>query len=139
MAPRGTGAPPDRDRPRYGDHWKGMGSYGTLGLEIVLSIALGFFGGRWIDGKLGTEPWLSILGFIFGVGAAVKAVMRAMGQMAAETAREEREQGNPLPAYDKPDDRDDDDRREPAAGDRSSPDAPTTNGVSRGGSGRGEA
>jgi ATP synthase protein I len=93
----------DGERPRGLDNWRGVGSFGTIGLELVLSIALGFFGGRWADGKLGTEPYLSILGFVFGVGAAIKSIQRAMRQMAAEAAREEREQGNPLPRYDVPD------------------------------------
>jgi len=86
--------------------WRGSGSLGTIGLEIVLSIAFGFFGGRWLDGKLGTEPWLSVIGFLFGIGAAVKAFMRASSEMRAAAEREEREQGNPSPRYDKPSDAD---------------------------------
>lgn len=115
---------PDESRPAGLDNWRGVGSYGTLGLEIVLSICLGFFGGRWLDGKLGTEPWLSVLGFVFGVGAAIKAVMRAMREMAAEAAREEREQGNPAPLYDKPDERDEREGREETRDEAASPDEP---------------
>ncbi len=33
-----------------------MGSLSTIGLELGLSIALGYLGGEWLDGKLGTEP-----------------------------------------------------------------------------------
>ena len=29
---------------------RGLGDYGTVGLDLVLSILLGFFGGRWLDG-----------------------------------------------------------------------------------------
>lgn len=96
------------ERPPGLNNWRGVGSYGTLGLEIALSIAFGFFGGRFLDGRFGTEPWLSILGFVFGIGAAVKAVMRAMNEMRIEAEREEREQGNPLPRYGKADDARDD-------------------------------
>jgi len=84
------------------DNWRGIGSFGTLGLEIVLCIALGFFGGRWLDGKLGTDPYLSVVGFFFGLAAAVQSIMRATKEMQAEAEREEREQGNPRPRYDKP-------------------------------------
>lgn len=111
-------------RPAGLDNWRGVGSYGTLGLEIALSIALGTAVGWWGDGKLGTEPYLMVLGFFFGVGAAVKAVMRAMREMAAEAAREEREQGNPAPLYDKPDESDPRDEREPARDEAASPDEP---------------
>lgn len=86
------------------DAWRGVGSFGTIGLEIVLCIAFGFFGGRWLDDKFGTGPYLSLLGFVFGLAAAIKGVMRAHGEMQREAAREEREQGNPRPLYDARDD-----------------------------------
>lgn len=89
----------ERKRPPKVEEWRGVGSLGTIGLEVVLSIAFGYFGGRWLDGKFGTEPYLAILGFCFGVGAAVKAFQRALREMKAQAEREEREQGNPLPRY----------------------------------------
>lgn len=103
-------------RPPKVEEWRGVGSLGTIGLEIVLSIAFGFFGGRWLDGKLGTEPYLSIVGFCFGVAAAVKAFMRASREMKAAAEREEREQGNPRPRYDA---RGDDEREGKVEGDAS--------------------
>ncbi|MFT3774303.1 MAG: AtpZ/AtpI family protein [Minicystis sp.] len=87
------------------DEYKAVGSWGTLGLEIVMSVMLGFFGGRWLDGRLGTDPYLSVLGFFFGCGAAVKSILRTLNEMKAITAREEREHGNPAPVWDRPDDR----------------------------------
>ncbi|AUX47910.1 hypothetical protein SOCE26_094360 [Sorangium cellulosum] len=80
--------------------WKAVGSYGTVGLEVVLSILIGLFVGRWLDAKLGTDPYLSVLWFFFGLGAAGKAVYRSWKEMQAVAAREEREQGNPAPLYD---------------------------------------
>lgn len=88
------------------DEYKAVGSWGTLGLEIVLSIMLGLFGGRWLDGKLGTDPWLAALGFFFGCGAAAKAVLRTTKEMQAITQREEKEKGNPSPSWERPSDRD---------------------------------
>jgi ATP synthase protein I len=96
------------------DEYKAIGSWSTLGLEIVLSILLAFFGGRWLDGRLGTEPWLSVIGFFFGCAAAVKAILRTLAEMKAVTLREEREHGNPAPRYERPRDRPpqgDDERR----------------------------
>jgi ATP synthase protein I len=87
-------------RGRRIDEWRGVGSFGTIGIEIVLSIALGFFGGQWLDGKFGSAPYLAGLGFCFGLAAAIKAVMRAHAEMQALAAKEEREQGNPQPMYD---------------------------------------
>ena len=44
-----------------------MGSFSTIGLELGLSIALGYLGGEWLDGKFGTEPWLKWIGLGFGL------------------------------------------------------------------------
>jgi hypothetical protein len=80
--------------------WKGVGSFGTVGLEIVLAIVLGLFGGRWLDTKFDTAPYLAVVGFFFGVATAVKAIVRTTKEMQREAAREEREQGNPAPLFD---------------------------------------
>lgn len=80
--------------------WKGVGSFGTVGLEIVLAIVLGLFGGRWLDAKFDTAPYLAVVGFFFGVAAAVKAIIRTTKEMQREAAREEREEGNPAPLFD---------------------------------------
>jgi F0F1-type ATP synthase assembly protein I len=102
---------PQRDREERSTHkrWKPMGSYGTIGLEIVLCMLAGLFLGQWLDGRFGTAPWLSGLGFFFGVAAAGKALHRGWKEMQAETAREEREEGNPAPLRDPGADDDEDD------------------------------
>jgi F0F1-type ATP synthase assembly protein I len=83
-------------KPEY----KALGSYGTLGLEIALSILFGAYGGYWLDGKLHTAPWLLGIGFFFGCGAAVKAILRNMAEMKRDAEKEEKEQGNPAPLPD---------------------------------------
>jgi len=72
---------------RWSD-WKAMGSYGTLGLEVVLSVLFGLFVGRWADGKLGTSPYLALAGFALGVAAAGRAVFRVAREMQRETAND---------------------------------------------------
>jgi ATP synthase protein I len=52
------------------------GSTGAIGLEVVFSIGAGYLGGQWLDGKLGTGPWLKYIGLVAGVGAAIKALIR---------------------------------------------------------------
>ena len=100
--------------------WKPMGSYGTIGLEVVLSIMFGLFGGRWLDGKYGTGPWLAILGFAFGLAAGVRAIWRAWSEMQAITRQEEKEEGNPAPMYPKEEDDDDDDESSDESSDEES-------------------
>jgi F0F1-type ATP synthase assembly protein I len=37
-----------------------------LGFELVVPIVLFMFAGRWLDGRLGTKPWLLIAGALLG-------------------------------------------------------------------------
>jgi F0F1-type ATP synthase assembly protein I len=61
---------------KYVGHWKNVGDGLQMGGQIVISIILGAAIGWWIDGKLGTFPWLSIVFFLFGIVAAGQAVWR---------------------------------------------------------------
>ena len=57
---------------------KQLGSLSTVGLEIGLSIVLGYLGGQWLDGKLGTEPWLKWIGFGLGLAAGARSLYRVV-------------------------------------------------------------
>jgi ATP synthase protein I len=71
---------------------KGLGDFGTVGLELVISILAGFFGGRWLDGKLGTHGWFALIGFVLGTIAGFRSLYRAAVKMRKETeAEDERE------------------------------------------------
>ena len=65
--------------------WKATGSYGTIGLEVVLSVLVGLGGGIWIDSKLDSAPVAAIIGMVLGVAAAIRAVYRAAKQMKYDT------------------------------------------------------
>ena len=49
----------------------------TVGLEIVVSVLFGFLGGRWLDGRFGTEPILALVGLVFGFATAARFIYRA--------------------------------------------------------------
>ncbi len=49
-----------------------MAYYSSLGLQVALSIFIGYGIGRYLDGKFDTDPWLTIVFFIFGVAAAAR-------------------------------------------------------------------
>lgn len=54
--------------------WRQVGDALQLGASIVLAIFIGAAFGYWLDGRLGTFPYLSIIFFFFGVGAAARNV-----------------------------------------------------------------
>jgi F0F1-type ATP synthase assembly protein I len=65
-------------------YWKGLGGPGTLGIEIVLSVAAGLLGGSWLDKKFGASPWFTLIGLTYGVAAASRAIYRALKQSKRE-------------------------------------------------------
>ena len=62
------------------------GEFAGLGLQFALSIIVFLYAGQWLDRKLGTAPWLLIIGVFTGAGAAFYSMYRKL--MAAQ-AREE--------------------------------------------------
>ena len=58
--------------------WAIAGSTGAVGIEIAVAIGIGYFGGRYLDQRLGLTPWLTWLGFAVGVGAGIKALVRVV-------------------------------------------------------------
>jgi F0F1-type ATP synthase assembly protein I len=60
-----------------GVDWRASGGMATVGLEIALSVLFGFLGGRWLDGRFGTDPWLMFVGLFFGVVTAARFLYRA--------------------------------------------------------------
>ncbi len=53
------------------------GSLSALGLEMGLSVGIGYLFGHWLDGKFGTEPVLTMVFIFFGFGAAGMALYGA--------------------------------------------------------------
>lgn len=44
--------------------------------QLVGSVLIGIFSGRWIDQKVGTEPLFLILGLLIGLAAGIYAMLR---------------------------------------------------------------
>lgn len=64
--------------PMVQQDWKSLGSYGSLGLELALSVILPLYAGRWLDGQLGTSPWLAFLAGALGLAAGVRSIVSAL-------------------------------------------------------------
>jgi len=47
-----------------------------MGIQFVVAILLCLFAGKWLDSKLGTSPFLLILGVFLGAGASMVAMYR---------------------------------------------------------------
>ncbi|HIG10932.1 MAG TPA: AtpZ/AtpI family protein [Planctomycetes bacterium] len=63
------------------------GRYASLGIQFV--VAMCFFGwiGRWADGKLGTYPWLMILGLALGAVASFISLLHSIPPVSGSPAK----------------------------------------------------
>jgi hypothetical protein len=69
--------------------WKKTARVGAVGLEMGIAVALGYLGGRWLDGRLGTDPYLGLAGLLLGVGAAGKALWDTARGMRREMEQDD--------------------------------------------------
>ena len=64
-----------------------MLSASSVGLELGLSVVIGVVFGIWLDGNLGTAPWMMLLWLCFGLAAGFRGVLRAVRRADREATR----------------------------------------------------
>lgn len=73
--------------------YRDLGDVGAVGIEFVLSIAVGYYGGRWLDGHwFGGRGYLTFAGFVFGLILAFKAIWDASKRANRRMEQIEREE-----------------------------------------------
>jgi ATP synthase protein I len=65
--------PPDQARQ--------LGAIASVGLSFVFAVVIGVAVGLWLDGKLGTSPWLFFVFLSLGFAAGVLNLVRATRQL----------------------------------------------------------
>ncbi len=56
----------------------------TIGAELAIMVTLGFFGGKALDQKLGTNPWLMVTGILLGVVAGTWGIIKTLDRFWKE-------------------------------------------------------
>ena len=74
--------------------WQLIGQLSTIGMSFVFALILGFGAGYWLDGVLNTKPWLTFVGFFFGLAAGVLNVYRVMKLSDASSRNSTRSTGS---------------------------------------------
>lgn len=64
---------PDDDQSGW---WRAFAEITAIGFTFPLAIAIGYGAGWWMDGKLGTHPWLTLVMTGLGVAAAFVQLFR---------------------------------------------------------------
>lgn len=66
----------DKSAARTGEGLKAAAVLSGAGFTLAAAVALGALGGNWLDHKLGTAPWLLIVGFLLGTIAGFMQMAR---------------------------------------------------------------
>ena len=85
-AQRGAGKRPDVGRP-VGGMLSGA-AYAGLGLQFAATILIFLFAGQWLDRRLGTSPWLMLLGVLLGAGGGIYSMYRRLVRPPKEHPKE---------------------------------------------------
>jgi hypothetical protein len=73
--------------------WTAYGRYGSVGIELVASILLGWYVGHWADERwFHGHGWLTAIGFLVGVYAGFRALFLTASRMQADVERAERQE-----------------------------------------------
>jgi ATP synthase protein I len=57
--------------------WRSLGELASLGVAMVLATVIGLGVGYYLDGWMGTSPWLTLLGLGFGIAASFVILFRS--------------------------------------------------------------
>jgi ATP synthase protein I len=64
-----------------------MARYSGLGLQLAASVVIFMLAGRWLDGKLGTESWLTLVGALIGGAAGFYSLYRHLVKSPTQGGR----------------------------------------------------
>ncbi len=81
------GPPPGRKK---GGNYGAASLYLAVPTLLAASILIGFFLGRWADEKLGTEPYLMLVGLVLGMATAGREIYRLIKKVEAMEEEEDK-------------------------------------------------
>ena len=71
--------------------YRDLGRYGTVGIELLVSMAIGYYGGRWLDAKVGGHGWVTGFCSFLGVVVGFYSIWKASQTMQRDVERAEKQ------------------------------------------------
>jgi F0F1-type ATP synthase assembly protein I len=73
--------------------WKQFGRYGSVGIELVLSMMLGYYAGHWLDVRYAHDAgYVTGIGMTLGIYAGFRQLYRVTKQATRELDRQDAEE-----------------------------------------------
>ena len=66
--------------PDIGGSLRDAAKLSSVVITIALAIAVGAGGGMLLDRHFGTSPWITVVGFLIGVAAGFRELLRAISR-----------------------------------------------------------
>jgi Putative F0F1-ATPase subunit Ca2+/Mg2+ transporter len=71
---------------------KEIGRYGSVGVEFILTLGVGFFGGRWLDRRFSTGGALAWAGLILGISGGFLMLVVTSKRIQAQMEKDDEEE-----------------------------------------------
>jgi len=81
------GQEPDPGVAGYGKAYEVIAASIQLAAAVILMLLLG----RWLDGRLGTAPWLMLAGLAIGFAAGFYSFLRSVQKLAKNDSSQEKQ------------------------------------------------
>jgi ATP synthase protein I len=80
--------------PDSGKQFKSYARMGSAATEVAVATVLGILGGQWLDKKLSTGPYLTLLGLLLGVVAGMRSLIRAARKEIGSSTHEPQDESD---------------------------------------------
>ena len=71
-------------RPSEPSSWEAVGFVWQVLLFVAVPTTLLALGGRWVDTRYGTTPWVTLAGLVLALAIALTAILHAARRMAKQ-------------------------------------------------------
>lgn len=71
------------EKKNNGGFQKGLRAFtigSTIAIQFAASVLLGLYGGRFLDGRFDTAPWLMLVGLLLGLAAGSMSVYKLVSR-----------------------------------------------------------